>query len=67
MTQAKNLYQTAEYDQALSVLDQCISFGGGPVTAAQVQAAAKKWFTDDNRLVLEYLPANATQKSKGKK
>ena len=37
------------------------------VTAAQVQAAAKKWFTDDNRLVLEYLPASAAPKSKEKK
>jgi zinc protease len=26
------------------------------VTAAQVQAAARKWFTEPNRLILEYLP-----------
>lgn len=37
------------------------------VTAEQVQAAAKKWFTDDNRLVLEYLPVSATPKGKEKK
>ena len=37
------------------------------VTAEQVQAAAKKWFTDDNRLVLEYLPASAASKGKAKK
>lgn len=37
------------------------------VTAEQVQAAAKKWFTDDNRLVLEYMPATETPKTKGKK
>jgi zinc protease len=27
------------------------------VTAEQVQAAAQQWFTDENRLALEYLPA----------
>ncbi len=32
------------------------------VTAEQVQAAAKKWFTDDNRLVLEYLPTAKEKK-----
>ena len=37
------------------------------VTAEQVQAAAKKWFTDDNRLVLEYLPATEAAKGKAKK
>ena len=37
------------------------------VTAEQVQAVAKKWFTDDNRLVLEYTPASAAPKGKGKK
>ncbi len=36
------------------------------VTAAQVQASAKKWFTEKNRLVLEYLPA-AEPAKKGKK
>ena len=36
------------------------------VTAEQVQAAAKKWFTADNRLVLEYLPANAAPKKSKK-
>jgi zinc protease len=37
------------------------------VTADQVQAAAKEWFTDENRLVLEYLPASAAPKGKAKK
>ena len=37
------------------------------VTAEQVRTAAKKWFTDDNRLVLEYLPASAAKKGKDKK
>ena len=37
------------------------------VTAEQVQEAAKKWFTDDNRLVLEYLPASMAPKGKAKK
>jgi zinc protease len=37
------------------------------VTAEQVQIAAKKWFTEDNRLVLEYLPAGKASKGKAKK
>ena len=37
------------------------------VTAEQVQAVAKKWLTDDNRLVLEYLPASGAAKAKTKK
>ena len=37
------------------------------VTAEQVQAAAKMWFTDDNRLVLEYLPASKVPATKPKK
>ncbi|MEO7319461.1 MAG: pitrilysin family protein, partial [Chthoniobacteraceae bacterium] len=37
------------------------------VTAEQVQASAIKWFTDDNRLVLEYLPATAATRGKEKK
>jgi zinc protease len=34
------------------------------VTAAQVQETARKWFTDPNRLTIEYLPA--AMKTKGK-
>ena len=37
------------------------------VTADEVQAAARKWFTEDNRLVLEYLPASTAKKGKAKK
>jgi zinc protease len=32
------------------------------ITAEEVQAAARQWFTDDNRLVLEYLPAKGVAK-----
>ena len=34
------------------------------VTAAQVQEAAHKWFTDANRLTIEYLPASMQPKAK---
>ncbi len=34
------------------------------VTAAQVQEAARKWFTDANRLTIEYLPASMDTKAK---
>jgi zinc protease len=37
------------------------------VTPAQVQEAAKKWFTDKNQLVIEYLPEGMKTKGKGKK
>ena len=39
------------------------------VTAAQVQAVAQKWFTEPNRLVIEYLPESmkSPAKEKGKK
>ena len=34
------------------------------VTAAQVQEVARKWFTDANRLTIEYLPASMQPKTK---
>jgi zinc protease len=34
------------------------------VTAAQVQAAARKWFTEPNRLIIEYLPESMKPKSR---
>lgn len=34
------------------------------VTAAQVKEAARKWFTDANRLTIEYLPASMQPKTK---
>ncbi len=37
------------------------------VTAEQLQALAKKVFTDENRLVIEYLPATMRAKAKAKK
>jgi zinc protease len=37
------------------------------VTPAEVQAAAQKYFTDANRLVIEYLPEAMKAKAKGKK
>ncbi len=37
------------------------------VTPEQVQAAAKKWLTESNRLVIEYLPESMKSKAKGKK
>jgi len=37
------------------------------VTPEQVQAAAKKWLTEPNRLVIEYLPESMKPKTKGKK
>lgn len=37
------------------------------VTAEQLQAIAKKVFTDSNRLVIEYLPASMRTKAKAKK
>jgi len=36
------------------------------VTPAQVQEAAKKWFTDQNQLVIEYLPEEMKPKASGK-
>lgn len=37
------------------------------VTADEVQAVAREYFTDTNRLVLEYLPDNMKPKAKGRK
>jgi len=37
------------------------------VIPAQVQEAAKKWFTDQNQLAIEYLPEAMKTKGKGKK
>jgi len=37
------------------------------VTPEQVQASAKKWLTEQNRLVIEYLPESMKAKGKGKK
>ena len=37
------------------------------VTAAQVQEAARKWFTEPNRLIIEYLPESMKPKSKESK
>jgi len=37
------------------------------VTPEQVQAAAKKWLTEANRLVIEYLPESMKPKTKAKK
>jgi zinc protease len=37
------------------------------VTPAQVQAAAQKWLTPQNQLVLEYLPEAMKTKGKAKK
>jgi zinc protease len=37
------------------------------VTAAQVQAVARKWFTEKNRLIIEYLPESMNPKSKESK
>lgn len=37
------------------------------VTPEQVQAVAKKWLTESNRLVIEYLPEAMKSKTKGKK
>jgi zinc protease len=76
---AAKLIERETFEGKASALGEAAAIYGDPnrantdladlqaVTPAQVQAAAKKWFTEPNRLVIDYLPESMKTKAKGKK
>lgn len=76
---AGKLGERETFEGKASALGQAAAIYGDPnrantdlgdlqaVTPAQVQAAAQKYFSASNQLVIEYLPAAAKTKGKGKK
>lgn len=76
---AGKLIERETFEGKASALGQAAAIYGDPnrantdlsdlqaVTPAQVQAVAQKYFTTENQLVIEYLPAAMKTKSKGKK
>jgi zinc protease len=76
---AAKLLERETADGKASALGEAATIHGDPnrvntdlaalqtVTPGQVQAAAKKWLTEPNRLVIEYLPASMKPKTKEKK
>ncbi len=76
---AAKLLERETADGKASALGEAATIHGDPnrvntdlaalqtVTPGQVQAAAKKWLTEPNRLVIEYLPESMNPKAKEKK
>ena len=76
---AAKLLERETFEGKASALGEAATVYGNPdrantalaelqaITPAQVQAAARKWFTEPNRLVIEYLPESMKPKTKGKK